>query len=593
MIAAAATGPPNMNVPCTRLAPLLIVLLLGWRGGDAVAAAAKEEPKGGPLYAEVDELNVGLPAAPGVDLGTPQAALENFILSCDRRDYAAAAHSLNLNAIPAGRQAEEGEALARRLKEVMDRQVWFRWDEVPDRPDGRIDEASLKRETEGRVGPQSSIKLATLYIGERDFEVRLERVKPVGGPPAWVFSRQTVGHVPALHAEFGPSRIERYVPSVLKRGKFAKVRLWQWIGFALFVGAGVLLGWLADEALGLAARLPWPWIRTIAEALRGPGSMVLGLWTFYFLARSALGLAGPILTILDPLCIAVLVASLVWFLRRLITFLSERICGRYAGCATDEANALITRIEVVRHVLAFAVLLGGALFALSRFEWFREVGVMVLASAGVAGLVLGVAAHRVLGNLFAGLLLALAQPVKSGDAVIFEGEFGWVEEITLTYLVVRTWDQRRLVVPIVYFLDRPVQNWSRKSRQLMMPLVIYADYRIDVEAVRSEFRRIMEESEEWDRSVPPILQVTDCKEGSIELRALCSTSDPTSSWNLRCRVRERLVAFVQGLEGGRYLPRSRVLLVDDHQKDPGADGPGRIHGDGAAGPANGRDVRGS
>src|SRR3954452_14865029 len=106
----------------------------------------------------------------------------------------------------------------------------------------------------------------------------------------------------------------------------------------------------------------------------------------------------------------------------------------------------------------------------------------------------------------------------------------------------------------------------------MMPLMIYADYGIDIEAVRGEFKRIMEESEEWDRVVPPILQVTECNERSIGLRALCSSGDPTSNWNLRCRVRERLVAFIQGLEGGRYLPRRRVLLVGDDRQISETDG---------------------
>jgi small-conductance mechanosensitive channel len=543
------------------LAPVL-AFFLGWSPGGAFPAA---EPKGGAGgesdYIEVERLNVGLPAAAEeVDLGTPQAALETFIDACERRDYGTAAHAMNLNPIPIERQALEGAALARSLKDVMDRQVWFRWDAIPDRPDGQLDEASLKRMAEGADGPRSNIKLGALYIGDRDYEIRLERLKPADGAPAWVFSGQTVKHIPTLYAEFGPSRIERYIPTALKRVKIAKVWLWQWIGFAIFLGAGALLGWLTEKILALLARIDWLWLRTIIEALRGPGSMVLGLWTFYFLARSSLGLSGPIMTVLDPLCIAVLVVSLVWFLRRLIAFLSERICSRYSGFQTDEANVLITRIEVVRHVLTFIVFLVGTIFALSRFEWFRQVGVMVLASAGVAGLILGIAAQRVLGNLFAGLLLALTQPVKSGDAVIFEGEFGWVEEITLIYLVVRTWDGRRIVAPISYFLDNPVQNWSRKTQQLIQPLMIYVDYRVDVEAVRQEFARLMEESTEWDRAVPPILHVTDCKEGSVELRALCSSANPSDNWDLRCRVREGLVAFLQRHEGGRYLPRSRVLL---------------------------------
>ncbi|QEH31617.1 Miniconductance mechanosensitive channel MscM precursor [Aquisphaera giovannonii] len=559
----------RVPAPSVRLAALIGTFLA------AVTPAAGAEPEKDAI--PIDRLNAGLPRRDGLDLGTPQATLEHFIFSCEEGDYASAAHALDLNGIAPGRQAEEGASLARQLKEVMDRQVWFRWDEVPDRPDGQLDEASIKKQAEGREGPQSSLRLGTLYIGDVDYEVRLERVKPKDGPSAWVFSPQTVKHIPILHEEFGESWVEGYIPEVLKRTRFLKIRLWQWLGFAVLLATGTLLGWLTQKGLDLLNRPEWPWVRTVAEALEGPGSLALGLWTFYFLSRKILGLAGPIVSLIEPLYIAVLVASLIWFLQRLITYISARILNRYSGFNNDEANVLITRIEVVRHILTFAVLVAGTLFILTRFEWFRQVGVMMLASAGVAGLILGVAAQRVLGNVFAGILLALTQPVKSGDAIIFEEDFGWVEEITLTYLVIRTWDRRRLVVPIAHFLDKPIQNWSRRSQQLMLPLTIYADYRVDAQAVREEFERLMEASEEWDRSVPPIFQVTECKEGVVELRGLCSAADPTSSWNLRCRVREGLLAFLQDLEGGLYLPRRRIALVGDDRREPTHDANGHQH----------------
>jgi hypothetical protein len=127
--------------------------------------------------------------------------------------------------------------------------------------------------------------------------------------------------------------------------------------------------------------------------------------------------------------------------------------------------------------------------------------------------------------------------------------------------VIRSWDPRRIVVPITYFLDHPFQNWSRRSQQLIMPVYVYTDYRIDVEAVRNEVKAILEESPDWDRTVGPNLQVTACKDETSELRALCSARDPAANWNLRCHVPERLVRFIQGLEAGRYLPRTRVAMV--------------------------------
>ena len=237
---------------------LLVALVLAACPGGPLAEAKESDSQ--PPYTEVDRINAGLPDVGVIDLGTPQAALENFILSCDRRDYAAASHSMNLNAIPPGRQAEAGAILARHLKEVMDRQVWFRWDEVPDRADGAIDEASLKKEADDQDGPQASLKLGTLYIGDRDFEIRLERLKPAERTPIWVFSGQTVKHIPALHAEFGPTWVERYLPEILKREKFAKIRLWQWIGFGLF--AARASSWVGSRRRASSSWAVW----------NGPGS---------------------------------------------------------------------------------------------------------------------------------------------------------------------------------------------------------------------------------------------------------------------------------------------------------------------------------
>ena len=237
---------------------------------------------------------------------------------------------------------------------------------------------------------------------------------------------------------------------------------------------------------------------------------------------------------------------------------------------------MITRIEVIRHVLTFAVVFGGALFALSRFEWFRQVGVILLASAGIAGLVLGIAGQRLLGNLFAGLLLAMTQPVKSGDAVIFgkRVRLGGGDHTDLPR-------HPDLGPASPRGADRLLPRQAgpelvAQVQHLMMPLMIHADYGIDVEAVRGEFHRIMEESEEWDRDVPPILQVTDCTEESIVLRALCELARPDFELEPAMSGTPALVAFIQGLEGGRHLPRRRVLLVGDDHQDPESNGEHRF-----------------
>jgi small-conductance mechanosensitive channel len=191
----------------------------------------------------------------------------------------------------------------------------------------------------------------------------------------------------------------------------------------------------------------------------------------------------------------------------------------------------------------------------------RVVGTSLLASAGVAGLVVGLSAQRTIATVLAGLQLSLTQPLRAGDVVIMEGEWGTVEEITLTYVVVRIWDQRRLVVPITKVLEAPFQNWTRAGSELLGTVFLHADHRVPVQLVREELARFVETRPEWDRRVVGV-QVTDATERGVVLRALVSSADASRGWDLRCAVREHLVGFLQRLEGGRYLPRTRLEPAD-------------------------------
>src|SRR5688572_4328270 len=203
-----------------------------------------------------------------------------------------------------------------------------------------------------------------------------------------------------------------------------------------------------------------------------------------------------------------------------------------------------------------------ALFAIASmlmvFQPVRQLGTAMIASAGVAGIVIGFAAQKSLGTLLAGFQIAMTQPIRIDDVVIVEGEWGKIEEITLTYVVVRIWDLRRLVVPITYFIEKPFQNWTRTSADILGTVFLQVDYGVPVDAVRQELTRILEASPHWDRKVN-VLQVTDAKERTLELRALASSSDASKSWDLRCEMREKLVAFVQK-NFPHSLPRLRTTF---------------------------------
>lgn len=216
-------------------------------------------------------------------------------------------------------------------------------------------------------------------------------------------------------------------------------------------------------------------------------------------------------------------------------------------------------IDKIVTVIIIVVLLGAILL---RFESFEKIGGSLLASAGIASIVIGIAAQESLGNLLAGFQIAFSQPLRIEDTIVVEGEFGVVEEINLSYVVVKTWDQRRLILPIRYFITKPFQNWTRISSRLTGTIIIYLDYSVAVDDLRQAFNEIVERNPKWD-GVVKVLQVVDTTEKSIQVRALVSASDSGKLWDLRCEVREELVTYLQTRQP-ESLPveRNQVLLSE-------------------------------
>jgi small-conductance mechanosensitive channel len=225
-----------------------------------------------------------------------------------------------------------------------------------------------------------------------------------------------------------------------------------------------------------------------------------------------------------------------------------------------QARRIRTQFQVIERVLVAVIVLIVISAMLMTFEQVRQFGVSLLASAGVAGVVLGFAAQKSLGTLLAGIQIAFSQPIRLDDVVIVEGEWGRVEEITLTYVVVKIWDERRLIVPITYFIDNAFQNWTRSSAQILGTVYIYADYSLPVDELRSELKRILDESPLFDGRAWG-LQVTNASDRTIELRALMSAEDASKSWDLRCHVREALIRYLQK-QHPESLPRIRLEQED-------------------------------
>jgi small-conductance mechanosensitive channel len=224
------------------------------------------------------------------------------------------------------------------------------------------------------------------------------------------------------------------------------------------------------------------------------------------------------------------------------------------------ARKHVTQVRVLLRVIEVVIALLTLGFALMTFNEVRQFGVTLFASAGVAGIVAGLAARPVMSNFLAGVQLAISQPIRIDDAVVVENEWGNVEEITFTYVVIRLWDLRRLIVPISYFMEKPFQNWSRTSGELIGTVLLYVDHTTPVAAVRKKLNEIAAQSRLWNHKVVN-LQVVDCSETTIQLRALVSANTAAATWDLRCDVREKLIEFLQR-EYPHALPRRRNDVID-------------------------------
>jgi small-conductance mechanosensitive channel len=261
-----------------------------------------------------------------------------------------------------------------------------------------------------------------------------------------------------------------------------------------------------------------------------------------------------------------LILGFGWLLISLISVLEEYLRERSASwTARDERRArrILTRVGILERVLTTLVVVLTAAAMLVTFPEGRAIGTSILASAGIAGLVLGIAARPAAESLIAGLRVALTEPFQLDDVVIIEGEWGRIEEITSTYVVVLIWDLRRLVVPLAYFLEKPFQNWTRSGTDLLAQVTIDVDYSTPVAKLREQVGEIVASCKLWDRGSWS-LQVVEAGERTMRLRILASAADSGNAWNLRCEIREKVIAYLQEYYPSA-LPRMRATLESGAQ----------------------------
>ena len=240
-----------------------------------------------------------------------------------------------------------------------------------------------------------------------------------------------------------------------------------------------------------------------------------------------------------------IIFSITWILLKFIQAGEYYLLHKLDMTASDnlKARKSLTQIKVFKGIATSIIIIVSISFSLLTFEQARTIGVSLLTSAGIIGIIVGFAAQKSIGLILAGIQIAITQPIRLDDVVIVEGEWGRIEEITLTYVVVKIWDERRLVLPVTQFLEKPFQNWTRASADIIGTVFIYVDYSFHVESIRQALPEMLKGNANWDGRVANV-QVTDVTDHSKEVRLLLSSSDSSKNWDLRTSMREKLIDFI-------------------------------------------------
>ena len=487
-------------------------------------------------------------ADPIMDRTTPRRAYKGFRSACSAEDYDAAARYIDSHAIARSERDDVAESLCdiavRGLAEVNA-------DTLPD--------------TE-QAGDNDVFTVGSMEVDDEKIPFNLARVRGSEGFARWVVARDTVAAVPELTAVYGRRGIEEHMPKALKRPRVLAMAPWQWIGVALGLAVAIVfarvLTWLV---LAIASRISKKTANQLddhlVEGTRGPLRLLLAVFAFRIAAPFlALGTSawGTIARALSTAT----VIGFAWLAIRLMRGGANWLDARSSIEDREyRSRGLRTQIAVLYRVASIVVFVIAVAAMLLQFEVVRSVGTSLLASAGIAGITIGLAAQKSLGAIIAGIQISIAQPVRIGDTVVVDTQQGVVEEIHLTYIVLRLADDRRLIAPVNKFLDSSFENWTKLGSQLKGYVMIPGDFGTPIDALRKELEAICKRSSHWDGRTCRLDVVDVTAQSALMLRAAVSAKNSDELWELRNEVRESLVRFLVSLENGKHIPRARAQTV--------------------------------
>ena len=525
-------------------------------------------------YYLLDKLNVGLPPlSEPPNLTTPLATLEFFQSAVMKQQYDLAAYALNMNLIDQKIQRNHALELSKRLDFLLTEKELYVFDDLPDRPDGLI-EPPLGNTSSIMGIPRRSIQLGYIDYRERRVPIYLQRVRVGEAAPIWVFSAQTVDNIDNLYEQYHPAEFERYLPGWLKL-KIFSIALWEFLALALFFLVTMGVGWLLSKGTEkIISRYIYDekysnyvgstnGVADLVNKLTVPLTFTISFLLVFTLVSGGFPYLDAVASSTRPLIWIGLVFSTLWLGIRVINFFANRYQSlqieNLAEEHFDKERRRRTYVSIFRRVFIFVMILGSIWIGLSEFANMEGLGKTLLTSAGIAGVVIGIAAQPILGNIIAGVQVAVTQPVRIGDSVIMDGNFSTVEDLRYTYAVLKTWDERRLIVPMRELITEMVENWSHTEVHQTCPVFLYIDYGADIDAIRQQFISVVKDNELWDNKTEPEIFVVEVTEKTIQLRGAVSAVGPVEAWTLACEIREQMLDYLYR-EQKHYLPAEHLVL---------------------------------
>jgi small-conductance mechanosensitive channel len=351
-----------------------------------------------------------------------------------------------------------------------------------------------------------------------------------------------------------------------------------WAAGAIVLVAAAIAALIAHRIIAMVFQRAFgerhPLLRSIVRRAAGPLRLALVAFALAVALQST-PFSPAVSEVFGRILLITFIVLAGWIAHIAVETASNLYLMRFQIESTDNllARKHVTQVRILKRAVHTLIIVITVSAALMTFEPVRQYGVSLFASAGVAGLVVGLAARPVLSNLLAGIQIATTQPIRIDDQVVVENESGRIEEITSTYVVIRLWDLRRMLVPLSYFIEKPFQNWSRDSTNLIGTVLLYVDYTAPVERIRAKLMEIVKASKLWDGQVAKLM-VTDAKESSIELRVAASARSSGDAFDLRCEIREKLIDFLQR-EHPNALPRTRQEVVAADRQQASGERPAR------------------